>query len=128
MKSRRQDKLAALRQEPQIGAILVHDREPFDALLLRSRLVDKDDAAVEIPLFSGEPLVNSIGNDVPHTARGIGRHIELLSCDLACREDVPEAVFALEPAVAYVRYTANHQRLRVNDAPILETRRGIDIG
>ena len=47
---RRQHEIAAARQDAHVGAVLVHDGEPLDALLLRPGFVDEHDAAVEIAL------------------------------------------------------------------------------
>ena len=47
--ARRDDEIVAARQIADIGAVLVHDGQALDAPLLRSRLVDEDDARIEKP-------------------------------------------------------------------------------
>ena len=61
---RRQHEVGAARKIAHIGAVLVHQRQPLDAPLLRPALVDEHHAAVEVALLSGQPLVDLVGNDV----------------------------------------------------------------
>ena len=82
MKARREHKLAALCQKPQICAVLIHDREALDPLVLGAGLVDKDDAAIEIAFLAGQALVDRVGDDVREPARCVRRDEELLARDL----------------------------------------------
>ena len=103
MEARRQHQLAALGQEPQIGAVLVHDRQALDPFVLRAGLVDEDNPAIEIAFLAGQALVDRIGDDVREPARRVRRNEELLARDLPGGENVPKPVFASKAAVACAR-------------------------
>ena len=51
-----------------VGAVLVHDRQPLDAVFLRAGLVDIDDTGVEIAFFARQALVDRVGDDVGDAA------------------------------------------------------------
>ena len=56
-----------------VVAVLVHDGEALDALVLGSRLVDEHDARVEIALLAGDALIDHVGDDVADAARVLRR-------------------------------------------------------
>ena len=60
----RQNQFLALPQQTDVGAVLVHDREPLDAILRRTGLVDKDDTRIEIALLARQTLVDAVGDHV----------------------------------------------------------------
>ena len=105
-----------------VGAVLVHDRQPLLALVLRAGFVDEDDARVEIALLAGQPLIDRVGDDVGDAApvRRVGE--ELLADQLLAGEGVPQAELGAQPAVGFLRDAAGDQRLRVDDLPVLEAR------
>src|SRR5262249_45638444 len=72
---RREPEVSPAGEVAHVGAVLIHQREPFDTPLLRTGFVDEDDADVEIALLAGDPLVDGVGNDVgdasPITGGGV---------------------------------------------------------
>ena len=105
-----------------IGAVLVHDRETLGALLRRPGLGDVDDAAVEIAVFAGDPLIDLVGDDVRDTSpvlrgRGVGKAGQLLF-----GIDVPQPELDPEAAVALRLHRPRHQRLGVDLAPVAKAR------
>ncbi len=96
-------------------------------LLLGPGLVDEDDAGVEIALLAGEPLIDRVGDDVGDAAPVVGLGEELLAGELLAGEHVPQPELDLEAAVGLARDAPDHERLRVDHAPILEARRHVDI-
>ena len=52
----------------------------------------------------------------------------MLAGELLAGGDVPEAEFRLQPAVALPGHAAGDQRLGVDGFPVLELRRGVDVG
>ena len=90
-KARREHEIVAAREIAHVGAVLVHDREALDAALLRARFVDEDDAAVEIALVAGEPLVDAIRDDVSDAPPVVGRRRVSLAVEILAREHIPQA-------------------------------------
>ena len=86
---------------------------------LGPEFIDEYDAGVEIALLAGDPFINGVGDDVADAARVLGPGEELLAGELLAGEGVPEAKLGCQPAVAAAD-AADHQRLRVDYAPILE--------
>ncbi len=111
-----------------VGAVLVHDGEALDPLLLGAGLVDEDDAGVEIALLAGEPLIDGVGDDVGDAAPVLRLGEILLADQLLAGEHVPQPELGLHPAVRLAGHAAGDQRLGIDDAPVLEARRGVRIG
>ena len=124
--ARRQHQVVAAREVTDVGAVLIHDGEALDAALRRPSLVDEHDAAVEIALLAGEPLVDGVGNDVGDAAPVVRRREILLPGELLAGDHVPEPKFGFEPAVVLPGHTAGNERLRVDGAPVGKARHGID--
>ena len=120
--------LVAAGQVAHIGAVLVHDGEPLDAVLLRPGLVDEDDAGVEIALLAGEPFVDRVRDDVGDAAPIVRRGEILLAGKLLAGEHVPQPEFGFQPAVALAGDAAGDERLRIDGAPIGKVRHVIDAG
>ena len=125
--ARRQRDRPAVREIAHAGAVLVHDGEPLLALVLRPGLVDEDDARVEIALLAGQPLIDGVGDDVGDAARIGLVGEELLADQLLAGERVPQPELGAQPPVGLLGDAAGDQRLRVDDLPVLEARRGIGV-
>ena len=93
----------------RVGAVLVHDREPFDAARLGAGLGDIDHAAVEIGAFAGQPLIDRIGAFVPGAAPVGRRHDEALACEFGLGGDVVEVAADRQRAVGVGLDIALHQ-------------------
>src|SRR5260370_40233511 len=105
-----------------VGAVLVHDGEPLDALLRRPGFGDIDDPRIEIAVLAGDPLVDLVGDDMGDAApvlpgRRVGEAGELL-----LGEYVPQPELDPEFSVALLLHRAGDQRLGVDLAPIAEAR------
>ncbi len=112
-----------------VGTVLVHHRQPLDAPLRRSALVDEHDAAVEIALFAGQALVDLVRDDVRDAPPVFGRGEILLAGELLAGDDVPQPELRLQPPVALARHAPGDQRLGVDGASSSgELRRGVDVG
>ena len=114
--------MVAVRQEAQIVAVLIHDREPLDPPVERSGLGDVDDAGVEIAGLAGQPFVDRVGHlvgDAPPRFRG-GTQFE--SQHILLGEHIPQAELDGEPFGLSVIDPADHERLRVDDPPIRKSR------
>ena len=127
-KARRQRDRPAVGKVAHAGAVLVHDGQPLDALVLRAGFVDEDDPGVEIALFAGQPLVDRVGDDVGDAARIRLVGEELLAGQLLAGERVPQPELGAQPPVGLLRDAAGDQRLRVDDLPVLEARGRVGIG
>src|ERR1700676_871983 len=99
---------------------LIHDGEALDAELLRSGLVDENDARIEIAFLAGDALVDLVGNDVGDPPHVVGLAEELLAVEIVSGEYVPQPVLDLVTAVLPATDAAGHERLRIDHAPILE--------
>ena len=91
-------------------------------------LVDEHDAAVEIALLAGEPLVDRVGDDVGDAAPIVGRGEILLAGELLAGEHVPQPELGVQPPVALPRDAAGDERLRIDGAPVGEARHRVDAG
>src|SRR5436305_11124287 len=105
-----------------IGAVLIHQREPFFPLLGGAGFGDVDDAAVEIAVFAGDPLIDLVGDDVRDPApvlpgRRVGKAGELL-----LGEYIPQPELDPEAAVALALHRAADQSLGIDLAPIAKAR------
>ena len=118
----------AARQIAHIGAVLIHQRQPLDAVLRRSALIDKHHAAVEIAFLAGQALIDLVGDDMRDPPPVFRRGEILLAGELLAGGDVPQAELRLEAPVALPRHAAGHQRLRVDGLPVGELRRDVDVG
>ena len=76
-------------QQFHIEAVLVHDRQALNPLVLGARFVDEHDPGVEIALLAGDSLVDGVGNDMADAARILRPGEELLARELLPGEDVP---------------------------------------
>ena len=124
--ARRHDGGIALRQVAHIGAVLIHDREPLAAVLLRSRFIDEHHARVEEAAEARHLGIDRIGNDVADAAPEIGiRHV-LLAGELLARLDVPQAELGAKPARRIARDAARHERLCAGHLPGIEARRRVE--
>ena len=113
--ARGQHEIVAAGQLAHVGAVLVHDGEALDALVLRPGLVDEDDAGVEIALLAGEPLIDRVGDDVARRAANSPASVKNCSpVELLAGEHVPQpelAPGAVRPAASIA---ADDQRLGVD--------------
>ena len=126
---RRQHQVVAVGQVAQVGAVLVHDRQPLDAVVLRAALGDEDDAGVEIALLAGQPLVDRVGDDVGDAAPVLAVGEELLADQLLAGERVPQPEFGPQPAVGLRASTRPvTSAWALIDLPVLEARRDVGIG
>lgn len=105
-----------------VGAVLVHDREPLDALGLTAGFRNIDDTAVEISAFAGQTRIDRIGAFVRGAAPegGLGR--EALSRQNLFREDIVEVATHCDRPVAVHLHEAGDKRLRRHRAPVREAR------
>src|SRR5262249_32478925 len=115
------------REIAHIGAILIHHRQTLNAALSRAALIDEYHAAIEVTFFTGQTLIDLVGNDVRHATPGFRRGEILLAGELLRGRDVPQPKLCLEAAVALSRRAAGDQRLRIDLAPARKLRRHIDI-
>ena len=111
----------------KVRAVLVHDGEPLNPVVLRAGLVDEHHAAVEIAFLAGEALVNKVRDNMRQPPRCVRRNVELFACNLPSGIDIPEPELAPQPAVAGVGDAADDKGLRVEHAPILKLRGGIHV-
>ena len=125
--ARGQHQLLPLAQQAHIGAVLVHHGEPLGAPVLGAGLVDEHDLRVEIALLAGQALVDLVRHQMPEPAPLVLSDHEALGGELPAREHVPEAELGDDPAVRRAAGPADHQRLGVEDAPILKARRRVEI-
>ena len=114
--------MPAVRQVAQVVAVLIHDREPLDSQIRRTGLGDIDDPGVEIPALSGQPLVDLVGHGVGDRAPRLSRAAQLQAHQILLGKHVPKAKLDHEPARVAGHNAAGYQRLRVDDAPVLEAR------
>ena len=112
-----------LRQKPDVLAVLIHDREPLDALLLCPGLVDEDDVGVEVALLAGELLIDLIGDDVADTAPVLPARREALTGELPPRRYVPQAELGDDASVGTLADVADDERVGLDRAPIGKARR-----
>ena len=59
-----------------VFAVLVHDGQTLDALLLRSAFRHIDDLRIEIAVFAGNPFVDGIGNHMGDAAPTLRRRVK----------------------------------------------------
>ncbi len=85
----------AVGQEHRAGAVLIHDHQALVAFFLRTRLVNVDDAGVEIALLAGQRFVDEIGDLVRGAAPVVGRRLEGDGAELFVRVDVPNSALRL---------------------------------
>ena len=88
---RRQHEIAAAGQDAHVGAVLVHDGEPLDPLLLRTGFVDEHHAAVEIAGVAGQALIDRVRDDMRDPAPDVGRGEILRAGELLGRRPRPTA-------------------------------------
>src|SRR5204863_309797 len=110
-----------------VGTVLVHQGEALGAAVLGPGLVDEHDLGVEIALFAGEALVNLVGDQMAEPAPLRLPDGEALLRELAAREHVPQTELANHPAIRGALGPADDEGLGIEDAPVLQTRRGIEI-
>ena len=123
--ARRHHQLVAFGQVAQIGAVLIHDGEAFDALVLAALFIDKHHAGIEKAFFAGQARIDGIGDDMGHAPPIIGVGEILLAAELLAGKSVPQAEFGFQPAGGIARHAACHQRLRIDDFPRAEIGRHI---
>ena len=109
-----------------IGAVLVHDGEALHPLLLAAGLVDEGNAAIEIALFAGQPLVDGIGDDVREPPPVVRRGEELLADQILAGNHVPKPVSAMMRPSPVGADAAGDQRLRVERRQLLKF--GVTLG
>ena len=117
-----QHQMRAVRQVAQVVAVLVHDRQPLDAQVGRPGLGDIDDPGVEVAALAGQPLVDIVGHGMGDVAPGIGRAAQRQALQMLFGEHVPEAELDGEQAAVAGHDAPRHERLRIDDAPVLEAR------
>ena len=122
----RHDQVVALRQEPHIGAVLVHDGEPLAPVLLRTGLVDEHHAGVEETAEAGDLGVDGIGNDMADAAPEIRVREVLLPDALLARGDVPQPEFRLQPPGSVTGDAACDKSLGPSGAPRLKARSRVE--
>src|SRR3546814_12178926 len=92
--SGRQNEILAVGQESLVRAVLIHDRQPLHPLLRGAGLGDVDDAGIEVALFAGAPLVDSVGDDVGDTQPVLRRRVLGDARHLLLAAPVPEPATA----------------------------------
>ena len=85
----RENELPAVGQHPDVGAVLIHDGETLEAVVLGPSLVDEYDTRVEVALLQRQLLVDLVGDDVPDPAPIGSDRGELLACQWLTEHDVP---------------------------------------
>ena len=105
-----------------VFTVLIHDCETLDTGVQRTRFTDIDNPGVEITAFSGNPLIDRIGNDMGDTTpvprlRCIG-----LTNHLLTGKDIPQAKFDLQRSVLLYLYPALNKGLRIQSPPVCEAR------
>ena len=83
---------------------------------------------VEVALLAGQPLVDRVGDDVAEATPVVGRGRELLAVELLAGEHVPQANVGAEPAVRLPVDASDHERLRVDRAPVGKARHRVEVG
>ena len=125
--TRREHQLAAVTQEAQVLTVLVHNRQPLDAFVLGTRLVNKDDARIEVALLTRQTLVDLICNDVADPAPILRACRKSLTGKLLACRHVPKTKLSDDTAVIAPVNTTDNQRIGLNRAPIRKARSGIYI-
>ena len=87
--ARRHHQLVAFGQVAQIGAVLIHDGEAFDALVLAALFIDKHHAGIEKAFFAGQARIDGIGDDMGHAPPIIGVGEILLAAELLAGKKCP---------------------------------------
>ena len=126
--ARREHEIIAARQIFHVAAVLIHQRKPLDAAFLRTGFVDEHDAAVEIALLAGKPLVDRVRDHVRDAAPVVGRGLIALAVEMAAGEHVPQVEVGAQAAVRQAREPAGDERLGVDRAPVGKARRVGEIG
>ena len=105
-----------------ILAVLIHNRQPFDAAGCRSGLRNINHPRVKIPLFAGQTFINGIGNHMCHPAPVALGRCKRLPFHLALGRHVPQP--KLDPKVFVVQFPNRtlNQRMGINRPPIYKGR------
>ncbi|MDF2813752.1 MAG: hypothetical protein K0S56_4783 [Microvirga sp.] len=117
-----------MRQEPHIGAVLVHDGEPLAAIFLGAGFIHEHHPRVEEAAEPSDLGIDRVRNDVADAAPEIRIGRVLLTGQLLARLHVPQAEFCLEPTGRITRDAPGDEGLCARKLPRLETRRGIEGG
>ena len=106
-------------------AVLIHDRQAFDAPVAGTVFRDIDDPGIEITRFAGQAFIDGIGNDM-------GDPPPVTWCaeidqtgHLFARQDVPKAKLYAQPAIAFNAHLARDKGLGVQHPPIGKSRPGL---
>ena len=126
-KARCQHQVLALAEQTHIGAVLIHDGETLDAFFFRSRLIDVDDASVEIALFTRQTLINLIRDQVAETPPILRCRCEALPRKLLARDGIVDTKFRANLAVGAFANPANNESVGADCAPIGKTWCCIDV-
>ena len=111
-----------------IGAVLIHDRQPLDAVGVRPGLGDIDDLGVEVRRLAGDPLVDRIGDLMGHAPPVVRAGGKAQAAHLHAGEHVPQPELDVEHAVLLAAGDdAGHQRLGVDQAPVGKTRQAAQL-
>ena len=101
-----------------ILAILIHNRQPLDPRRAWTRFRNIDNAGIKIAIFPRDTLVNRVGDDVGNTPPVLWRGFIGQPRHLALAENIPQAEFHTELAIAQRFNLADDKRLAVQHAPI----------
>ena len=108
-----------------VGAILIHDRQAFDAARGWPGFGDIHQAGVEITALSGQALINHIRNNMGQTPPIAGYGGHRLTFQLRFGVNIPEAELDAQAPIGCHRHTAVDQGLSVDHPPIAEPRQHI---
>ena len=113
-------------QEFMVFAVLIHNCQAFDAAGGRAVFGNVDNTGVEVAFFTGQALINGVGNDVGNAAPVVFGGGERLAFHLVFGVDVPEAHFDFQ--VLHIDFAdgALYQSVCVNGFPIGKVRLFVD--
>ena len=123
----RQNNVVAVGQHAHVLAVLVHDRQLPLAVDLRAAFGDEDDAGVEVALFTGDPLIDRVGDHVGDAAPVLRIGEELLAHHLLATEGIPKAELGAQATIGFAHDTADDQGFCLEDLPVLEARRLVGV-
>ena len=133
IEARRQYQVAAIGEQARVEAVLIHNGQAFQTLVLRSGFVDKDHLGVEITLLQGHFFINTIGDDVTQPAPSLGRCgktlcVQRLTQNRVVQFDYPKRMIRFYSSSPYSKTdqtSSNERRVKLafrlgDDSPIID--------
>ena len=105
-----------------VRTVLIHNSKALDTSLLWATFSDIDDPGIEIPILAGNTVINRVGDNMRNASPIHSCCREGPANHLRFRKDVPKTKFNPYLAIRQQFHFAIHERLRVYDAPIRESR------